>query len=83
MTEKTLDKYFYVEYSVVIEDVKGGNDMDQDTFATMIRDGNSIADILQRVPEDKRFLLSMMADAFLNGMIAQERLTDQSERPGG
>lgn len=52
--------------------------MNQDTFTTMVRDGNAFADILQSVPEDKRFLLSMMADAFINGMIAQERLTGQS-----
>lgn len=51
--------------------------MNQDTFATLVKDGNAFADILQSVPEDKRFLLSMMADAFINGMIAQERLADQ------
>lgn len=56
--------------------------MCKDTFATMLRDGNTIADILQSVPEDKRFLLSMMADAFINGMIAQERLTAQAGQGG-
>ena len=35
-----------------------------------------IIQIVQSIPEDKRFLLSMMADAFVNGMQAQERLMD-------
>lgn len=56
--------------------------MNQDTFTTMLRDGNTIADILQSVPEEKRFLMRALADAFMDGMIAQERLAAQAERPG-
>ena len=48
--------------------------MNQDKFITMVRDGNTIIDILQSVPENKRTILAMMAEAFINGMITQERL---------
>lgn len=51
--------------------------MCQDKFATMVKDGNIVADILQSVPENKRPLLASMAEAFISGMIAQERLTSQ------
>lgn len=52
--------------------------MNQDRFTTMVRDGNTIIDILQSVPENKRTILAMMAEAFINGMITQERLTEES-----
>lgn len=55
--------------------------MKQDTFTTMVKDGNTIADILQSVPENKRILLAAMTEAFINGMIAQERLSSQRDRP--
>ena len=56
--------------------------MNQDTFATMLKDGNTFADILQSVPEDKRMLMRAMAGAYIDGMIAQEQLAAQVERPG-
>lgn len=54
--------------------------MNQDKFTTMVKDGKDFLQIVQSVPEDKRFLLSMMADAFVNGMEAQKRLG--TERSG-
>lgn len=53
--------------------------MKQDTFVTMLRDGNALADILQSVPEDKRMLMRAMAGAYIDGMIAQEQLAAQAE----
>ena len=50
--------------------------MNRDTFTAMLNDGKDFIQIVQSIPEDKRFLLSMMADAFVNGMQAQERLMD-------
>lgn len=49
--------------------------MEQDKFSTMVKDGKDFIQIIQSVPEDRRFLLSMMADAFVNGMEAQKQLT--------
>lgn len=51
--------------------------MNKETITTMAKDGNTIADIIQSVPENKRPLLVAMTEAFMNGMIAQERLTSQ------
>lgn len=56
--------------------------MSQDTFTAMLKDGNTLADILQSVPEDKRMLMRAMAGAYIDGMIAQEQLAAQAERPG-
>lgn len=53
--------------------------MNQVTFATMLKDGNTAIDILQSVQEDKRFLMRALADAFMDGMIAQERLAAQPQ----
>jgi hypothetical protein len=53
----------------------------------MVKDGNTIADILQSVPESKRPIIAAMAEAFINGMITQEQLTsrktmhNQRDRP--
>jgi hypothetical protein len=58
---------------------KGGRTMNQDKFITMVRDGNTIIDILQSVPENKRTILAMMAEAFINGMITQERLAEENQ----
>ena len=46
--------------------------MNRDKFTAMLNDGKDFIQIVQSIPEDKRFLLSMMADAFVNGMQAQE-----------
>lgn len=48
--------------------------MEQDKFSTMVRDGKDLIQILNSVPEDKRFLVSALAGAFIDGMLAQERL---------
>ena len=48
--------------------------MEQDKFSTMVRDGKDLIQILNSVPEDKRFLVSELAGAFIDGMLAQERL---------
>lgn len=55
--------------------------MNKDKFTTMVRDGKDFIQIIQSVPEDKRFLLSMVVEAFLNGMNTQERLA-AAERNG-
>lgn len=54
--------------------------MSQDKFDSMMKDGRNIINILNSVPENKRPLLSAIAGAFIDGMIAQERLA--AERPG-
>lgn len=48
--------------------------MAQDTFRKMVEDGRGIIKILESVPEDKRPMLSALAGAFIDGMLAQERL---------
>lgn len=48
--------------------------MNTDTFWKMVEDGKGIIEILESVPEDKRPILSAIAWAFIDGMIAQERL---------
>lgn len=49
--------------------------MEQDKFSTMVRDGKDLIEILNSVPEEKRPMLSAIAGAFIDGMLAQERLT--------
>lgn len=43
-------------------------------------EGKRLFDVIDRAPSDKRTLANMIAEAFINGMAAQERLT--AERPG-
>lgn len=50
--------------------------MNQDSYTKMVRDGKDLIRILQSVPEDKRILMSAIAGAFIDGMIAQERLAN-------
>ena len=47
--------------------------MNQDSYTKMVRDGRDRIQILQGVPEDKRPIVSAIAGAFIDGMIAQER----------
>lgn len=54
--------------------------MTQDKFSTMVKDGKDLIQIIQSVPEDKRPMFSAIAGAYIDGMIAQERLA--AERPG-
>lgn len=46
--------------------------MMQDKFSTMVKDGKDLTKIIQSVPEDKRVLVSAVAEAFLNGLTAGE-----------
>lgn len=49
--------------------------MRQDEFTTMMQTGDDLVKIIQSVPKDKQFLLSMAVDAFLSSMTAGERLS--------
>ena len=40
-----------------------------------IKEANAFLQILDGVPQNKRFILALVADAFINGMNAQEQLT--------
>lgn len=53
---------------------KGVNKMTQDKFSTMVKDGKDLAQIIQSAPEDKQVLVSAVAEAFLNGLTAGEKL---------
>lgn len=54
--------------------------MNQDKFSVMVKDGKGLIQALQSVPEEKRSFLSAIAGAYIDGMIARERL--DAERPG-
>lgn len=54
--------------------------MTQDTFRKMVEDGRGVIRILESVREDKRPMLSALAGAFIDGMLAQKRLA-AAERP--
>lgn len=53
--------------------------MNKDSYTRMVRDGEDLIRILQSVPEDKRRLVSAIAGAFIDGMIAQERLATEQD----
>ncbi len=40
-----------------------------------INEAKSFLQILDSVPKEKRFILALVTDAFINGMNAQEQLT--------
>lgn len=46
-----------------------------------LNDAKRVFEIIASVPTEKRFLVTIATEAFINGMIAQERLTGQAERP--
>lgn len=48
--------------------------MNKDSYTKMVEDGRNVISILNSVPEDKRPMLSAIAGAFIDGMLAQERL---------
>lgn len=54
--------------------------MNTDTFRKMVEDGRGVIKIIESVPEDKRVLVSAVAEAFLNGLTAGEKLA--SREPG-
>lgn len=45
-----------------------------------ISEAKNFLQILDSVPEDKRFILALVTDAFINGMNAQEQMN--SVQPG-
>lgn len=49
--------------------------MNQDTYSKMVEDGRDFISVLNSIPEDKRPMLSVIVGAYIDGMIAQERLT--------
>lgn len=53
--------------------------MTQDTFRKLVEDGRGIIRILENVPDDKRPMLSALAGAFIDGMLAQERLAAERD----
>lgn len=53
--------------------------MEQDKFSTMVRDGKDLIQIIQSVPEDWRPMLSALAGAFIDGMLAQGRLAAERD----
>ena len=55
--------------------------MNKDSFTMMVKDGKDLIQIIQSVPENKRPMFSAIAGAYIDGMIAQERLA-AAERPG-
>jgi len=42
--------------------------MNTDSYTKMVEDGRNIINVLNSVPKDKRFLASMMAEVYLNGL---------------
>lgn len=53
--------------------------LNKDSCTKMILDGNDLIRTLQSVPEDKRSLLSAIAGAYIDGMIAQERIAAERD----
>ena len=54
----------------------GGTIMEQAKYTSKeIKEANAFLQILDGVPQNKRFILALVADAFINGMNAQEQLT--------
>lgn len=48
--------------------------MNQDNLERMVKEGGGMADILQSVPEEKRGIVRMLIDTYINGFLARERL---------
>ncbi len=55
--------------------------MNQDNLNRMVKEGGEMADILQSVPEEKRGVVRMLVDTYINGFLAREHLA-QAQRPG-
>ena len=52
--------------------------MNTDSYTKMVEDGRDFIGVLNSVPENKRILMRAMVNAYMDGMIAQERLTEQT-----
>ncbi len=81
-----LDIAHDVVYNNRIAMMKGGNTMNTDSYKKMVEDGRDFYSVLNSASEDKRFLVSAIAEAFLNGLNAGERNAGerlaQAQRPG-
>ena len=56
--------------------MEGGTIMEQAKYTSKeIKEANAFLQILDGVPQNKRFILALVADACINGMNAQEQLT--------
>lgn len=53
--------------------------MDKDNLGRMVKEGGGMADILQSVPEEKRGLVRMLIDAYINRFLAWERFATEQE----
>lgn len=54
--------------------------MNADSYTKMLEDSGDIAHVLNSAPEDKRFLVEAIAEAFLNGLNTGEKLA-RAQRP--
>lgn len=48
----------------------------KDMTPEMERDAKKFLDIIASVPPKKRFLVALAMESFINGMVAQDRLTE-------
>lgn len=53
--------------------------MDKDDLGRMVKEGGGMADILQSVPEEKRGLVRIIIDAYINGFLAWERFAAERD----
>ena len=53
--------------------------MNTDSYTKMVEDGRDIISVLNSAPEDKRFLVSAIAEAFLNGLNTGEKLAQAKQ----
>lgn len=61
--------------------MEGGTIMEQAKYTPEeVKEANAFLQILDGVSQDKRFILALVADAFINGMNAQEQMN--SIHPG-
>ena len=47
-----------------------------------LSDAKRVFEIIASVPQEKRFLVTVATEAFINGMIVQERLTGRTSQNG-
>lgn len=48
--------------------------MSTDSYTKMVADGRDMISVLNSAPEDRRFLVTAIAEAFLNGVNTGEKL---------
>lgn len=47
-----------------------------------MNDARRVFEIIASVPPEKRFLVTIATESFINGMLAQDQLTNQTARTG-